>query len=105
MEAAQVGPSHPRTEMAVCADQKCEKSNNDETVRGCGVEKGERPDFAEIMHHYCDHCGGTATPADPLRPWDWQGQSILLHGRCEEPWYDQAAQGAPKRHPPDLVDF
>ena len=30
---------------------------------------------------------------------------VLLHQRCEGPWYDQAAQGAPNRGPPDLVDF
>jgi len=27
---------------------------------------------------------------------------VLLHQRCEGPWYDQAA---PNRGPPDLVDF
>jgi putative DNA primase/helicase len=40
MNAAQVSSSHPRTERGECADQKCEKSNNDTTVRGCAVEKG-----------------------------------------------------------------
>jgi hypothetical protein len=39
----------------------------------------------------CDHCGGIATPANPLHPWAWPGRpdGIRLHQGCEGPWYDQ----------------
>jgi hypothetical protein len=44
----------------------------------------------EAATELCDYCGGPATPADCLKPWNWPGQpaSILLHQRCEEPWFD-----------------
>jgi putative DNA primase/helicase len=41
----------------------------------------------------CDHCGQSATAADPLNPWDWPGRpdGLRLHRRCEGPWFDRAA--------------
>jgi putative DNA primase/helicase len=43
----------------------------------------------------CDHCGGIATPADPLHSWDWPGRpdGIRLHNRCENPWFDAEGTG------------
>jgi len=49
----------------------------------------------------CDYCGGMERVADPLRRWNWQERpdGILLHQRCESPWYDSAVLGAPCRAP------
>ena len=52
-------------------------------LRACSVS-GDR----------CDFCGGSATAADPLTPYDWHGrpEGIWLHSRCEEPWFDSEGQ-------------
>jgi putative DNA primase/helicase len=62
---------------------------------------------ARRMDRLCDHCGGTERLADPVRRWNWPGRpdGVLLHRRCEMPWYDQAAQGAPQPATNDLEDF
>jgi hypothetical protein len=38
----------------------------------------------------CDHCGHPGRASDPLNGWDWPGRpaGILLHQRCEAPWFD-----------------
>jgi hypothetical protein len=38
----------------------------------------------------CDFCGQSATPANPLNPYNRTGRpdGILLHSRCEGPWFD-----------------
>ena len=38
----------------------------------------------------CDHCGQPSRTVEPLAPYDWEGRQILLHPRCEEPWFDNA---------------
>ena len=52
-------------------------------LRACSVS-GDR----------CDFCGGSATAADPLTPYDWHGrpEGIWLHSRCEGPWFDREGQ-------------
>jgi AAA domain len=49
----------------------------------------------------CDHCGQSATSADPLIPWDWPGRpdGIRLHRRCEEGWFDSGHNSKSRRSP------
>jgi hypothetical protein len=44
--------------------------------------------------HRCDHCGRPASPANPLKPWDWPDRpaGVWLHPSCEEPWFDSDGQ-------------
>jgi hypothetical protein len=53
------------------------------------------PDVPDVHLHtrskeLCDHCGGPATPANQLHPWDWPGRpdGIWLHRGCEAPWFE-----------------
>jgi hypothetical protein len=76
---------------------KCEKPNNDGLCTTVPEGKGEGGaddpwtglDIIEPLRR-CDHCGQSATPADPLNPWDWPGRpaGIRLHGRCEAAFHD-----------------
>jgi putative DNA primase/helicase len=77
------------------------KAGNGPTVK-FGQDK--RPDIRQPItapttatDRLCDHCGGGETPANPLNPWDWPGRpgGILLHRRCEEPWFDSEPSCAP----------
>jgi putative DNA primase/helicase len=36
----------------------------------------------------CDHCGRPERSVEPLSSYDWEGREILLHTRCEAPWFD-----------------
>jgi hypothetical protein len=49
----------------------------------------------------CDHCGQSATPADPLHPYDWPSRpdGIRMHGRCEEGWFD-SGDNSQSQQPP-----
>jgi putative DNA primase/helicase len=47
----------------------------------------DHPDIPMFLRR-CDHCGQTATMADPFHPWEWHGRQVLLHGRCEAPFHD-----------------
>jgi putative DNA primase/helicase len=49
----------------------------------------------------CDHCGQSATRADPLNPWDWPGRpdGIRLHRRCETPFHDGLDNSVSRQEP------
>ena len=51
-------------------------------LRGNGGEG--IPDFLRR----CDHCGQPSRTVEPLSPYDWEGRQVLLHPRCEAPWFD-----------------
>ena len=38
----------------------------------------------------CDHCGQPSRTVEPLAPYDCDGRQVLLHPRCEGPWFDSA---------------
>jgi hypothetical protein len=42
-----------------------------------------------IFLRRCDHCGQPGRPIEPLSPYDCDGREILLHLRCEAPWFDK----------------
>ena len=44
------------------------------------------PDFLRR----CDHCGQPSRTVEPLAPYDCDGRQVLLHPRCEGPWFDSA---------------
>jgi putative DNA primase/helicase len=85
---------------------KCEKPNNDGHCDGVAVESppsgvracvkaktdlngGEGiPDFLRR----CDHCGQPGRTVEPLSPYDWEGRQVLLHPRCEGPWFDSGCR-------------
>ena len=58
-----------------------------------GGRGGRLPAYS-VSGDRCDHCGGPATAADPLAPYDWRGRpdGIWLHSRCEGPWIDSEAR-------------
>jgi hypothetical protein len=68
------------------ADRKCEKSNNYGICSDVAVVKGDS------LENVCDHCGNPSRDTDPVRPWDKDGGTVLLHSRCEAEWYDTQSQ-------------
>jgi putative DNA primase/helicase len=79
-----------------CADVKCEKPNNDGLLGGCAVAKGGLDENAR-----CDHCGGHASPANPLKPYNWPGRpdGVRLHPGCEAPFHDASPRASEPRPP------
>jgi hypothetical protein len=75
------------TQESDVAVQKYEKPSSNGPCCGVAVQKGGA--------QRCDHCGRAATVADSLHGWDWPGRpnGILLHRRCEEPFYDGVGHG------------
>jgi hypothetical protein len=55
-----------------------------------GVESKPDDNNGYIGSRLCDHCGGHETLVDRLTAYDWAGypDGILLHHRCEGPWFD-----------------
>jgi hypothetical protein len=41
-----------------------------------------------VTRSHCDHCGEPDNAGNRLRPWDWEGRQIWLHGACEAGWRD-----------------
>jgi putative DNA primase/helicase len=86
---------------------KSKKPNNDGRCYDVTVQKNSAATGTAMCGRRCTRCDGIETMADPLNPWDWPGwpDGILLHQRCEEPWLDNAARGAPQPPADDLEDF
>jgi hypothetical protein len=79
-------------------DAKCEKSNNDGIWDGgtdCFGGSGRAANGNGAADGRCDYCGQLGRASEPLNSWDWAGRpdGILLHHRCEAPWFD--SEGRP----------
>jgi len=91
-------------------------ASNDLTDLTQGFEDGaEAPDGALEPAHganpsrlsgpLCDHCGQVLRPEDIGQAWDWSGRpdGILLHARCEAPWFDSEGGRVQRRRTPEAA--
>jgi hypothetical protein len=106
-------PSQRAAVDRLVTDEKCKKSNNGGVCDGVTVGNPDSPGKANgsgaerrcsATGERCDHCGQSATPAEPLQPWDWPGRpdGIWLHRRCEGPRFD--SEGPPDDQPSQGAD-
>ena len=70
-----------------CPSQPCSSSIANEASPCEGDDAFDIP----LALRRCNRCGRPATATDPLNPYDWPGVPagvVLLHARCEAPWFD-----------------
>jgi hypothetical protein len=57
------------------------------------LEPAHRANPSRPPEPLCDHCGQILRRGDSGQAWNWPGRpdGILLHARCETPWFDSEA--------------
>jgi Protein of unknown function (DUF3631) len=93
VESAQVSDFRSVHEASVDGSKTGNLFNNHAGLDGWTdrkAENGAKGQIDQDAPRRCDHCGHAGRASDPLNGWDWPGRpaGILLHQRCEAPWFD-----------------